>query len=641
MSQLEKAESKTQTDLTSSQRKNGDYPKGKIVLKGIPITIENPKGSIRSGYSPEGVFWKSILNYTYGFIDDSMGSDGDEIDIFLGPIAGSKEDFLVYIISQVHPKTKLFDEYKVMFGFSNAREAREAYFSCYEEGWKGFGSISQISLSSFATWTKTKSNEFYINQLNPKKNEVVADQNERLKLIKLEGEVFEDKTLLDLQNQAGDLKLINTLIMSIASPGGDVSEGIKIMMWLDYLSSIGIKVVTIVTSNAYSIASLIMLAADHTLIAKDADVMVHNPMVPELKLVNANELEEHVKNLRELESTMYDLYEIFTDLSIEEIRELMDNETYLSADEAVRLGFADEIANIKKQPKVMAISKNKILDMKKTLNILNKVIALVGNSNIVNQLYYNDEGGQLEIYQLDPSTYAKGDRTSIENGEVKLQDGSVLTIENFIISSIEKGVPAVEAATPVAPVVPVDPALAPAAAPEAVAGFNVGPAPAAPAEKPAEMKTETTKTETVKTEPVASPVAVVVAPVDPLAVAPVDPLAAPKAVDPIVAPVPEVESPEEEAAEVEISKVEYDALVEMCTKLAERVRVLEEGSGTMKEQMTSALQFEEVATQAIDLIARNTSSNFVPSAKAVVGPAPTGSIFEQAKARAAAAKAAK
>lgn len=625
MSQLEKAESKTQTDLTSSQKKSGDYPKGKIVLKGIPITIENPKGSIRSGYSPEGVFWKSILNYTYGFIDGSMGSDGDEIDIFLGPIADSKEDFLVYIVSQVNPKTRLFDEYKVMFGFSNAREAREAYLSCYEEGWKGFGSISQISLSSFATWTKTKSNEFYINQLNPKKNEVVADQNEKLKLIKLEGEVFEDKTLLDLQNQAGDLKLINTLIMSIASPGGDVSEGIKIMMWLDYLSSIGIKVVTIVTSNAYSIASLIMLAADHTLIAKDADVMVHNPMISELKLVNANELEEHVRNLRELESTMYDLYEIFTDLSIEEIKKLMDNETYINASEAVRLGFADEIANIKKQPKVMAISKNKILDMKKTLNILNKVIALVGNSNIVNQLYYNDEGGQLEIYQLDPSTYAKGDRTSIENGEVKLQDGSVLTIENFIISSIEKGVPAIEAA--------VDPLADPAIAPVPVVDFNVGPAPAAPVEKPAEMKTETTKTEIVKTEPVASPVAVVVASVDPLA--------APKAVDPIAAPVPIAASPEEETVEVEISKAEYDALVEMCTKLAERVRVLEEGSGTMKKQMNSALQFEEVATQAIDLIARNTSSNFVPSAKAAVGPAPTGSIFEQAKARAAAAKAAK
>ena len=139
------------------------------------------------------------------------------------------------------------------------------------------------------------------------------------------------------------------------------------------------------------------------------------------------------------------------------------------------------------------------------------------------------------------------------------------------------------------------------------------------------MKTETTKTETVKTEPVPSPVAV--------AVVSVDPLAAPA----VPAPVTEEEREVEEVCSME----RYNALVEVCNKLVSRVEALEKKEVEMKGQMTSALQFEEVATQAIDLIARNTSSNFAPSAKATVEPVPTGSIFEQARAKAAAAKAAK
>jgi len=169
MSELEIAESQTKTDLTSTQKESGQYPKGKVTLKNIPITIENPKGSYRDGVSPQGVPWKSQLHYTYGYIDDSVGSDGEEIDVFLGPLAGTEQDFLVYIINQVDPSTGKFDEHKVMFGFSNWAEAKKAYISCYDPGWKGFGSMDQISLTGFSSWIKSKSNEAFINKLNPAK----------------------------------------------------------------------------------------------------------------------------------------------------------------------------------------------------------------------------------------------------------------------------------------------------------------------------------------------------------------------------------------------------------------------------------------------------------------------------------------
>lgn len=599
MSELEVAESQTKTDLTKTQKETGQYQKGEVVLKEIPIVVENPKGSFRSGIGQDGRHWSSQVHFTYGYIKDTIGNDGDEIDIFLGPLVESEQDFLVYIITQIDPVTEIFDEHKVMFGFSSLVEAREAYLSCYEKNWKGFGRIDQVSLVNFNSWIKSSS----INLLNTKTNEVVEDQKEDWILIKLEKEVIEDVTLADLQKQAGNLENVGTLVLEIASPGGDVSEGIKIMMWMDYLSSIGIRVVTIVTANAYSIASLIMLAADYTLIAKDADVMVHNPMIPELKLANANELEIHLKSLRELESTMYELYEVFTDLSMEQIKELMDNETYLSAEKSVELGFADEIANIEKKPKVVAVKKLNTINMKKTVNILNRVIAMIGNSPIVNQSYYDEKGGSVEVFQQDPSCYKTGDRTSLESGEVKLQDGSVLSITDYVITDIKKEAPTTPAPAATVP----EPAVAP---PVPVAGFNEGTAPAAPVTPaepaPAEkMKTETTTTETTKTEPVAVAV-----------------------VEPVV--------PAEEGKEDPMTMI-----LNKITALGEEVAKLSKDYSQVVEKQGESQKFEELASEAIDMLAKNTVSNFKPAARAGVEETPKGSIFQQMKAKAEAAKSAR
>ena len=612
MSELEIAEKQTKVDLTSTQKRSGEYQKGEVNLRGINITIENPKGTYRSGIS-DGVQWKSLMNYTYGFINNSVGADGDEIDIFLGPLAESNQDFLVYIIHQNDCETGLYDEDKIMFGFNSSIEAKQAYLSCYEENWGGYGSMEQTNIPGFIIWLKERTNGVFINKLNLKNNEVMNN----IHLIKLEGEVLEGQTLLDLQKQAGNLEGIETLVISIGSPGGDVEEGIKIMVWFDYLSSIGIKVVTLVVSNAYSIASLIMLAADHTIIAKDADVMVHNPMLPELKLVNANELESHIKDLRKIEATMYDLYEVFTELPREKVKELMDNETYLSASDAILLGFADEIANIEKRPKIMAKTKLKLINMKKTLNILNQVVALVSGSNIVNQSYYDDQGGGIEIQQQDPATYTAGDRTSVESGQIKLQDGSILNIKDWVIESIEKAAPVVAPVVPAA-VEPVVPAVEPA---PVQANFNQGPAPVVPVveDKPVEMKTEVTKTETTKTEPVVAVAVVEPAKVEPVAVA--EPVAV---VEPVA--VAEPAKVEPVAVDQPVSREEFDNLVN-------RLSVIEKSLGIMGGQMEERGQFEEIATEAIRMLAKNSTSNFVASAKSKVGEEPKGSIFQQAKAK--------
>lgn len=590
---LEEAEKLTEINPTLEQREQGNYTKGRVNLNGLPIVIENPKGSVRRGIDSNGIPWENTMHYTYGYIEGTIGNDRDEIDIFIGPLIDTSTE--VFVVTQITPSTGLFDEHKVLIGFSNIDEAKAAYLSSYTQGWGGFKSIRHISLSGLNEWLENKT---------IKRNAMVKEP--RVKTIKLEGEVLADVTLLDLQKQAGDINSFDSLEMEIASPGGDVSEGLKTMVWLDNLSSQGKDVTTIVTANAYSIASLIMLAANKKKIGKKAKVMVHNPMKPELTLVNANDLEEYIKELRGLEEYMHILYGIFTGIEKEKIKSLMDNETYLTAEMAIQFGFADEIVDIKPRPDSVAINKFNKINMKSTLNILNTVIALVKGSEVVNQLYYDNQGGEVEIFQRDPATYTEGDKTNLAEGVRTLSDGTTISVTDFTISKIEKGVTATE--------VEVIPAV------EAVEG----PAPAEPLVAPA---VEPIVAAEPVVEPIVEPIVEPVVAVEPV----VEPVVA---IEPVVEPVVAVEP----AVEMPDMALVMKGMQETINALQERVMALESGSEVVEEKLIAQSKFEALATLAIDTIAQNTVSNFAPMEKSPVAVVVGGSIFAQMKAKAAAAK---
>ena len=476
-----------------------------------------------------------------------------------------------------------------------------------------------------------------------------------IKVIQLHGEVSDEITLSDLQEQAGDVNKFDTLVVEIASPGGSVAEGLDIMVWLDSLSADGKRIVTVVTANSYSIASLIMLVADIKLISNSAKVMVHNPMVPLLEYVNANDLQQYIDNLRALENTMYELYEFFTGLNKEQIKKLMDNETYLSPQEAVEYGFADMVVDIKPKSYEMTANNKNEINMSKTLNILNKVIGMVNKSEFINQIYSDLEGQEIEIFQMDPATYAVGDRTSMEEGEVVLSDGSKLTIVESKISEIDRSAEGVEEV-----------------AEEEVeaAEFNEGEAPKMEEEIKAEMDPEMEEVKEMMDEPKMdghegeeAPIEEVieeaeVAPAGPSKVIETTEKVITKKETVAVAVEEEVVAEEKEVMEME-PKMEEEEIVseeekmEMEPKMEEeevmeeevakdeymvaleaRIEALEAKLGGYESKFEALNKFENIATEAIDTLANNTVSTFKPAAKAVSAPsAPKGSIFSQLKAK--------
>lgn len=135
---------------TEAQKRVGNYRKVHLSLDGLRISIENPKGSVRSGTSPDGTKWSNTLACDYGEIRGTKGTDGDPVDVYLSDHPEKCEG--VFVIDQVDPATGRFDEHKVMYGFGGVEDAKKAYLACYEKGWKGLGWITPCTKQEFRDW---------------------------------------------------------------------------------------------------------------------------------------------------------------------------------------------------------------------------------------------------------------------------------------------------------------------------------------------------------------------------------------------------------------------------------------------------------------------------------------------------------
>ncbi len=151
---LEKIKAERQnvnTDPTEGQKEAGNYKKGHIKVDGYDITIENPKGSTRSGTDASGKAWSVPMHYDYGYIKGTEGVDGDHIDVYLSdePTKGN-----VYVVDQVNQNDGSFDEHKVMYGFPSMEAAIDAYKGQYEDGWK-VGTVTEVSREDFKKWVES------------------------------------------------------------------------------------------------------------------------------------------------------------------------------------------------------------------------------------------------------------------------------------------------------------------------------------------------------------------------------------------------------------------------------------------------------------------------------------------------------
>ena len=124
----------------------------------------------------------------------------------------------------------------------------------------------------------------------------------------------------------------------INSPGGDCVAAAQIYnMLMDYKGNVTVKIDGI----AASAASVIAMAGTKVLMSPVSMLMIHNPMTAAFG--DCGEMQKAIEMLGSVKDSIINAYEIKTGLSRARLSHLMDAETWMDANKAVELGFADEI----------------------------------------------------------------------------------------------------------------------------------------------------------------------------------------------------------------------------------------------------------------------------------------------------------
>ncbi len=124
---------------------------GRTKVHGLPVSVENRRGSVRRWEHPDGRPGKTKMVVPYGYVRGTVGADGDALDCYVGP---DGESDLVFVVNQVAPhENYAFDEHKILFGFLTLEAARNAYLAHADPAM--LGSMTEMSVDDFKLWVSS------------------------------------------------------------------------------------------------------------------------------------------------------------------------------------------------------------------------------------------------------------------------------------------------------------------------------------------------------------------------------------------------------------------------------------------------------------------------------------------------------
>ncbi|MGX2946099.1 head maturation protease, ClpP-related [Enterococcus alishanensis] len=151
-----------------------------------------------------------------------------------------------------------------------------------------------------------------------------------------------DTTAASFQKDLRSLGEINQINLHINSPGGSVFEGIAIGNMLKQHKA---HVTAYVDALAASIASVIVSSCDEVVMPENSMMMIHNPWT--ISMGNAKELRKQADDLDKISESSVVTYlaKAGEKLTEEKIKEIMDEETWLTAEEAFNFGLCDTVTS--------------------------------------------------------------------------------------------------------------------------------------------------------------------------------------------------------------------------------------------------------------------------------------------------------
>lgn len=259
--------------------------------------------------------------------------------------------------------------------------------------------------------------------------------------IYISGKIGKDTTLVDVVRQFKSFEDPTEVEAVIHSEGGNVEEGDGIY---NYLKGLDKTIpVTTVTDKAYSIAAKIF-AAGRERIVEDIDkaLMIHFAWAKAEG--NADKFEAIAEALRELENEFASFYSEFLDVDDVTVRNLLDNETFVSGSEAVELGFATKVKvtaeavaefNINNNSKFKKMTEKSIKD--KGLALIKAMAEFVGVEMKAEKVEINAEltlqdsnGTEIVFPDLESGDTPK-------TGDAATIDGSAIPDGSYVVPSME------------------------------------------------------------------------------------------------------------------------------------------------------------------------------------------------------------
>lgn len=155
------------------------------------------------------------------------------------------------------------------------------------------------------------------------------------------------------------------VVIEVNSSGGVVNTGSQIYTALrSYKGNVTAEVVGMAGSSA----SFAIMGADKVVMSPTAQIMIHKASFREIS-GNSDDLEKASDALKSIDKSIINAYVEKTGLDEEKLMEMMAKETYMSAHEAVELGFADEVMSFK----AVASGADNMLSDEEITNLRNKM----------------------------------------------------------------------------------------------------------------------------------------------------------------------------------------------------------------------------------------------------------------------------
>ena len=171
-----------------------------------------------------------------------------------------------------------------------------------------------------------------------------TDENETVseRVLSINGPIAEDSWFDDDVTPALFKDELNAgegdITVWINSPGGDCVAAAQIYnMLVDYSGNVTVKI----DGMAASAASVIAMAGNKVLMSPVSMLMIHNPAT--IAMGDHNEMQKAIDMLSEVKESIMNAYAIKTGLSRAKLSHLMESETWMNANKAVELGFADGV----------------------------------------------------------------------------------------------------------------------------------------------------------------------------------------------------------------------------------------------------------------------------------------------------------